>query len=99
MLVVDSANDPNLVGNLRDAGAQCHESLGLRIGNYAARHDEIHWIALPEYAFHRPQPQFLEARELCEAESESGIVAERAKIAQVVRDALAFQRERAQPRG
>jgi len=43
------------------------------------------------------QPDFLQARTLRQPECEPGIVAERAEVAEVIGDALAFQGERAQP--
>ena len=44
------------------------------------------------------QHVFAQARELREAERESAVVADRAEIAQMVREALALEAQRAQPR-
>jgi hypothetical protein len=45
------------------------------------------------------QPVFPEARELGQSEGESGVVAERAEVAEVVGNALTFEQQRAQPAG
>ncbi len=77
-----------------------HQGFGFRRaeGNLdAARHDAIHHEAVPEDAIVEAQPLFLEPHELHEREGEGGIVAERSEVAEVVRDALALEHERAQP--
>ena len=60
----------------------------------ASRHDEIHEIALSERVFGSAQQLFLEPGELREADGKAGIIAECTQVAQVIRKALQFQRER-----
>ena len=50
----------------------------------ATWHDEIEQVPLAERCMQRPQPVFLHARELGEAERESCIVAEGAEITDVI---------------
>ena len=67
----------------------------VRIDGHAAGHDAVHHEAVAEQAGVLPHPVFLEAEKLGQAEGEGGIIAQRAEIAQMVGDALAFQQQRA----
>ena len=70
---------------------------GREIVRDAARRDEVHREPVAERHEIRAQHVLLQARELREAERESAVVAEVAEVAEVVGDALALERERAQP--
>jgi len=65
----------------------------------AAGHDEIEQVALAQRSLRGAQQAFLESHELHQPESESGIVAQGAKVTEVGCDPLEFERQRAQPRG
>ena len=99
VLVVDLAqpvatSTPMASDALRERAAGVRREIAAR----AAGHHEIHQIALARGPFGRAQQLLLEPGELRQPEGESGIVAERAEIAQMIGEALELERKRAQPR-
>ena len=65
--------------------------LAAEVARHAPRHDRIHQIAVPERRRVGAQPVFLEARELRQAERQPGIVADEAKVAEMIGDPFTLQ--------
>ena len=97
VLVVDVAQRADLALQHRAFVADRGRGLGREVARDAARHDVVHREPVAEQREVRAQHVLLQARELREAEREAAVVAEIAEVAQVVGDALALERERAQP--
>ena len=99
MLVEDVAHDAQLLLERRAFRAHPLAVFGGKVVVHAAGDDDVHQQPMAERGEIGPQHILLQARELGEAERETGVVAEVAQVAQVVGDALALEQERAQPRG
>ena len=98
MLVIDRAQHRHLAPGRGDPRVERRNALGREVDCRATRYDEIEQVALAERRLHAAQQEFLEPRELRETEGETRVVAQRAKVAEVIRDALEFECERAEPR-
>ena len=96
VLVVDRAQHHHLSLDRRGARSK-RRTRGYEIETRPARYHEVHEVTLAEDPFSCAQQLFLETGELREAESESGIVADRADITQVICHPLQFQLNRPQP--
>ena len=67
----------------------------VKVDGDAAGNDAVHQQAMAEQLRVEPNPVFLEAHELHQAEGQSNVVAKIAEVAEMIGDALAFEQQRA----
>ncbi len=99
VLVIDVADDPDLAFQCRAFFADPRRMFGRQVARDAARYHVVHGQPVAEGDEVGAQHVLLQSRKLRQAEREAAVVAKVAQVAQVVGEALAFQRERAQPCG
>ncbi len=97
VFVVDLAQRDQLAHGRIALPAQPIEHRAVGIATHATGDHAVHHQAVAEGLQRQPLPVFAQARELGQPETQRGIVAERAEVAEVIRDPFALEQQRTQP--